>query len=111
MNEIGLLALLVAGIWIWHSGAKAKEVATECVKLALGETGMQLLDGTIYMKKIWPTRMSSGVVGLLRFYNFEYTSNGADRYQGLIVMAGDRMEYLQIEKDGQSIITTGEDIS
>lgn len=108
MNGLGLLALLIAGIWLWYSGARAKETATDFVKLALDETGLQLLDGTIYIKKIWPTRMQNGAIGLLRFYHFEYTANGADRYQGLIVMAANQMEYLQIEKDGHTIVTTGE---
>jgi hypothetical protein len=50
-------------------------------------------------------------MGLLRFYHFEYTANGADRYQGLVVMAANRLEYLQIEKDGHTVVTTAADDS
>lgn len=110
MNSLALLILLIVGIWVWYSGAKTKEIAIDFVQLALRETGLQLLDGTIYIKKIWPARLPSGSVGVLRFYNFEYTSNGADRYRGIIVMAASQLEYLQFEKNGHTIITTGENL-
>ena len=78
----------------------------QMVLKSLNEYGLQLLDGSIYLKKIWPTRLPSGVVGLLRFYHFEYTANGADRYHGLIVLVASKLEYLQIEKDGHAIVIT-----
>jgi len=106
MQGLGLLLLLIALFWFWYTSARAREFALKSVLKTLHESGLQLLDGSIYLKKIWPARMQTGTVGLLRFYHFEYTANGADRYQGLVVMAASRLEYLQIEKDGHSIVTT-----
>ena len=109
MQGLLLLLILMALFWLWYSGAKAKEKAIQCVQIACRETDMQLLDGTIFLRKLWPSRMKSGYLGLLRFYQFEYTQRGAERFRGLIVMSSDRMEYLQMEKDGHTIVTTGED--
>ena len=104
MQGLGLLLLLVALFWFWYTSLRARELALQLVLESLNEYGLQLLDGSIYLKKIWPTRLPTGVMGLLRFYHFEYTANGADRYRGLIVMLANRMEYLQIEKDGHAIV-------
>ena len=109
MQGLSLLLLLIAIFWFWYASAQAREAALRSVQQTLHETHLQLLDGSIYLKKIWPTRLQSGVVGLLRFYNFEYTANGADRFQGLVVMAANQLEYLQIEKDGHMIVTTAPD--
>lgn len=106
MQGLGLLLLLILLFWFWYTSARAREMALKSVQENLHESGLQLLDGSIYLKKIWPTRLRSGAVGLLRFYHFEYTANGADRYQGLVVMAASQLEYLQIEKDGHTVVTT-----
>jgi hypothetical protein len=106
MQGLGLLLLLIALFWFWYTSARARESAFKSVQQVLQESGMQLLDGSIYLRKIWPTRTQWGYVGLLRFYHFEYTANGADRYRGLIVMLANQMEYLQIEKDGHTVVTT-----
>ena len=106
MQGLGLLLLLIAAFWFWYTSTRAREAALQTVQRSLQESGLQLLDGAIYLRKIWPTRMPNGVVGLLRFYHFDYTANGADRYRGLVVMLSNRMEYLQIEKDGHAVVTT-----
>lgn len=111
MEGLGLLLILIALFWFWYTSARAREAALKLVQQTLQQSGLQLLDGAIYLKKLWPSRLQNGVLGLLRFYHFEYTANGADRYQGLIVMAANQMEYLQIEKDGHTVVTTAPDDS
>jgi len=106
MQGLGLLLFLVVLFGFWFTSLRAREAALSLVQKTLHESGLQLLDGSIYLRKIWPARIPGGAVGLLRFYHFEYTANGADRYRGLIVMLSNQMEYLQIEKDGHTIVTT-----
>ncbi len=104
----GLLLLLLSGtiLGVWYGNTKAKESAISYVTETLQDAGLQLLDGSICLYKVWPTRMASGYIGLLRFYDFEYTTNGVDRHRGIVVMAADNIEYLQYQIDGQTIITT-----
>ncbi len=108
MNGFLLLLLLIIVVRIWYGSAKVRESAIDCVAETLQDAGLQLLDGSICLHKIWPTRMASGHIGLLRFYYFEYTTNGVDRHQGLIVMAADNMECLQYRINGQTIMITGD---
>ena len=104
MQGLGLLLLLLALFWFWYTSLRAREIALQLVLKSLDEYGLQLLDGSIYMKKIWPTRLPSGAVGLLRFYLFDYSAYGAERYRGLIVLVANQLEYLQLEKDGHAIV-------
>ena len=108
MNTI-LLLLIAAALALWYNGARAKENANRRVADALAQADLQLLDGSIYLRKLLPARARSGRVCLLRFYAFEYTANGADRHFGLVVMAADKMQYLQIEKDGRVVVATDEE--
>lgn len=109
MQGLGLLLLLVVLFWLWYSSVRARETALQYVLKKLRESDLQLLDGSIYLKKIWPTRLQNGVIGLLRFYYFEYTANGIVRYQGLVVTIANKLEYLQIEKDGHTVVVTETD--
>lgn len=104
MQGLLLLIGLILLFWFWYSSSKSREAALRIVQQSLQDSQLQLLDGSIYLRKIWPTRNQHGRVSLLRFYNFEYTANGADRYRGLIVMLSNTMEYLQIEKDGHTVV-------
>lgn len=108
MNTVVLLLIALA-LALWYSGARAKENATRHVMRALERADLQLLDGSIYLRKIALARIHAGRFGLLRFYAFEYTANGADRYRGIVVMAAAVMTYLQIEKDGRAVIVTAAD--
>lgn len=105
----GFLLLLLSGIilGVWYGSTRARESAVGYVTRTLQDAGLQLLDGSICLYKVWPTRMASGHIGLLRFYHFEYTANGVHRHRGVIVMAADSMEYLQYQINGQSITATG----
>lgn len=106
MQGLFLLILLILSIWLWRNSMMVREIALNEVRHICHESHLQLLDGGIYLRKIWPTRLENGHIGLLRFYHFDYTENGDNRLQGLVVMAADQLEYLQIEKNGQTVITT-----
>ena len=110
MNGFLLLLLLGIILWAWYGNTKVRESAIEHVIRALQDAGLQLLDESICLHKVWPTRMASGHIGLLRFYHFEYTASGVDRHQGVIVMAADNMEYLEYQINGQAIMATGNNV-
>jgi hypothetical protein len=53
---------------------------------------VQFLDGTVAFAGFRLTRNSQGKRRLLRTYTFDYTSDGVERAQGFIVLAGMRLE-------------------
>ncbi len=94
-----LLWLVPVGIvfhYLWQSGkfkGRAREVASRhCQQLSL-----QLLDQSMVITGYWPARNAYGTLVMRRTYEFEFTSTGKRRYQGIIVLLGMRSESIDLE--------------
>ncbi len=94
-----LLLLILAGViavYWWQSGlfkGRARELAiAHCRQLEL-----QLLDQSMVITGIWPARSGSGKIEFRRTYQFEFSSIGDRRYQGLLVMQGMRLKSIELE--------------
>ena len=100
MFSLTSLALLsVAGavaLYWWQSGdykGRARDLATRhCAGL-----GLQLLDQSMVITGLWPTRGADGRLGFRRRYQFEFTSTGARRYQGRLTLIGKRLGGIELE--------------
>jgi hypothetical protein len=92
-----LLALVGAiAVYWWQSGlfkGRARELATaHCQQL-----GLQLLDQSMVIIRIWPALSRGGKIEFRRTYQFEFSSIGDRRYQGQLVMQGMRMQSIELE--------------
>ncbi|HEY7884022.1 MAG TPA: DUF3301 domain-containing protein, partial [Cellvibrionaceae bacterium] len=58
---------------------------------------VQMLDQSVYLRRLWIKRASDGRLCLWRSFYFEFTATGEDRYQGRVVMLGSRIEAVQLE--------------
>jgi hypothetical protein len=94
-----LLLLTLAGViavYWWQSGlfkGRAREFAiAHCRQL-----GLQLLDQSMVITGLWPSRSGSGKIEFRRTYQFEFSSIGDRRYQGLLVMQGLRLKSIELE--------------
>jgi hypothetical protein len=94
-----LLLLILAGViavYWWQSGlfkGRARELATaHCRQL-----GLQLLDQSMVITGIRPALSGSGKIVFRRTYQFEFSSIGDRRYQGLLVMQGMRLKSIELE--------------
>jgi hypothetical protein len=94
-----LLLLILTGViavYWWQSGlfkGRARELAiAHCRQLEL-----QLLDQSMVITGIWPARSGSGKIEFRRTYQFEFSSIGDRRYQGLLVMQGMRLKSIELE--------------
>tara|TARA_Y100000588_G_scaffold241100_1_gene254968 strand:+ start:175 stop:480 length:306 start_codon:yes stop_codon:yes gene_type:complete len=88
-----LLLLILLAAWFWQDSLRAREVATVACRNACRSYNMQFLDGTVAFSRLWLRRRSSGLC-LVRAYQFSFSSNGADRHQGDIVVTGRQVETL-----------------
>lgn len=97
-----LVILIVAClVWLWWDGLGAKEVArASCLRLCR-EHDVLFLDDTVALASLRLRRNSNGSVGILRRFNFEFTSDGELRYQGYVEMLGRRV--LQVHMDAYRI--------
>ena len=94
-----LIWLLIAGIllvYFWHSGrftGRARAIAIDyCQRFDL-----QLLDHSVVIKGVWPERTEAGNLTLRRRYQFEFSSTGTQRYQGVLVLLGTHLKSIELE--------------
>ncbi len=83
---------LAAGYRIWQLALDAREAANRIARDTCSRAVVQLLDGTVAFAGFRWTRDAHGRRRLLRTYTFDYTSDGFERAQGFIVLAGLRLE-------------------
>ena len=103
MDVFVALGLIAAGVWFWLDSLRAREFATRRCKVFCSQNQVQLLDQSIHVKKVFPARLD-GRLGLRRFYAFEFSINGVDRYNGVAVEFKNRIEYLSLlHPDGEII--------
>src|ERR1700674_2038984 len=77
---------------VWQISLDAREAANRIAKDTCSRAVVQFLDGTVAFAGFRLTRDSRGKRRLLRTYTFDYTSDGFERAQGFIVLAGGQLE-------------------
>jgi Protein of unknown function (DUF3301) len=85
-------AALGGGYKFWQVSMDAREAANRIAKETCSRAVVQFLDGTVAFAGLRLSRDSRGRRRLLRTYTFDYTSDGFERAQGFIVLAGGRLE-------------------
>jgi hypothetical protein len=97
LGTLSLMTLLAAvfGFW-WHSD-RIKQQALLFIHQHCRKRGLQLLDQTLVLRSVWPSRDGDGKLGLQRRYQFEFSSTGASRYSGEITLLGLRIEKLNLD--------------
>jgi Protein of unknown function (DUF3301) len=95
-NDLVLLivaaALLAGGYRLWQISLDAREAANRIAKDTCSRAVVQFLDGTVAFAGFRMARGADGGRRLLRTYTFDYTSDGFERAQGFIVLAGLKLE-------------------
>jgi len=91
-----VLALAMAMLFWWHNkGIKDKAVLIS--KRYCDEGGVQMLDGSVWLRALWFKRDAQGHVRFWRKYVFEFSSTGERRYHGELVMLGETVELVDME--------------
>ena len=104
MTTLTLLIGCGFAVWFWQDSLRAKEFARASCIRACRRNGMQLLDDTVALDKVWPRRKSSGRLALERRYTFEFTNDGRQRNRGIIVLLGTDVELLALDGDDLLIL-------
>jgi hypothetical protein len=89
---VAVAGSLASGYRVWQISLDAREAANRIAKDTCSRAVVQFLDGTVAFAGFRLTRDSRGKRRLLRTYTFDYTSDGFERAQGFIVLAGGRLE-------------------
>jgi hypothetical protein len=97
MKEILLTPILLAIIWYWWETMRCKEIARQAGSQTCRNADVQFLDDTVEFKKAWLRRNEQGRLQLCRLFFFEFTSDGAQRYHGRIVMLGKSVKEVEMD--------------
>lgn len=97
LNDIILITLLLAGFWYWYKFQQVKELALAATLNHCRAVDVQMLDDYIAVNGLRLIRDKSGKLQIQRTFMFEFSSTGAERYNGKIVMLGLRVESIYME--------------
>jgi Protein of unknown function (DUF3301) len=94
---IGFFAVSGVGLWFWRDSLGAREQARAASSRACRQIGVQLLDDTVALERLWWRRDHDGRLRLERLYLFEFTDTGLARRTGSVLLVGWRVEVLRME--------------
>ncbi|MFC3680906.1 DUF3301 domain-containing protein [Bacterioplanoides pacificum] len=93
---IFFFSLLVVLYLFWNKQQQARGLASAVVRQHCDRQGLQLLDDTLTLDGYQLKKRRAGWL-LMRCYRFEFSSTGDERYQGVVVLAGRRVERLELD--------------
>jgi hypothetical protein len=94
---IGFFVVSGLGLLFWRDSLGAREQARAASTRACQQMGVQLLDDTVALERLWPRRDRDGRLKLERLYVFEFTDTGQRRQVGSVLLVGWRVEVLHME--------------
>lgn len=104
MEVFILLAVIAALVWFWLDSMRAREAALQRGKSMCAQMNVQLLDQTVHLARLRLGRNARGHIRLRRFYVYEFSIDGEDRWYGIVILLGQRLEYLRMEHPDGPII-------
>lgn len=97
LTAVFWLVLIILSGHYWRRGLIAKEQALRAAERHCEVMQVQLLDQTVYLRRLWLRRNQHGQLCLWRAFYFEFTMMGEDRYVGRVIMLGKRVNEVQLE--------------
>lgn len=97
MSEILFLVVLCLVIWFWQDTLRARETAVSRTRRYCQDIKFQFLDDTVSLQSMKPGRNLSGHFVFHRYYHFEFSLDGENRFNGVVYMIGDQLQSIQLE--------------
>jgi len=95
--ELILSVALLMAIAYWASATRAVELARKKSQQRCRDLNLIHLDDSVALKRIHLQRNRQGHIELLREYQFEFISDGEQRYSGEIILSGNTMTDIIME--------------
>ncbi len=92
---LAFVVLVATAAILFYQSLHTREIALVAARHHCRAMGVQLLDQTIYCQR---TRLQPGgaLLAFRRWYCFEFTSTGDERYQGIVEMHGNTAQSVQL---------------
>lgn len=94
-----LFWLFLAGfmIWYWWRAKAIKDSVLQSAKAYCKQMDVMLLDDAVYLRGLWFKRDADGHLRVWRRFLFDFTSTGEQRYQGRVIMLGQRIIHMELD--------------
>jgi hypothetical protein len=97
MSEIIFLVILCLAVWFWHDALHARELAVKRSRRYCDDIDYQFLDETVVMISIKLGRDFSGNFAFHRYYNFEFSTDGKNRFNGTAHLIKNHLQSIQLD--------------
>jgi hypothetical protein len=97
MADYIIFIIIITLLWYWWNSITAYEIAYKEAKLTCRRLELQFLDDTLDVIKLRLCRHPKGHMQVCRTYEFEFSSDGDNRYKGYIKLGG--LTYESIDMD------------
>lgn len=91
------ILLVLPLVWVWWDGLGAKEIARAYGKRTCRERDVLFLDDTVALSLTRLRRDASGHLRFYRRFDFEFTSDGEQRYRGYVDMLGPQVIHVEMD--------------
>ena len=95
--ELLWILFLAAIIWFWLDSMRTNEIARSIGRQVCKQSEVLFLDDSVVMQKIRLRRNANGQVTIYREYQFEFTSDGSQRYKGKIALLGKQLSAVELD--------------
>ena len=91
-----MLLVLLAVVAVWRTSMRARERAIHVCRQACRSYGVQLLDDTVSLSRVWLVADRRKGLAVRRVYEFELSADGHSRRAGTITLTGDVVDSLYL---------------
>jgi len=109
MNSLIFLGLLALVVWFWQDALRARELAVSRARQYCQDINYQFLDETVALISLKPGRDHSGSFTFHRYYHFEFSMDGHNRFSGTAYLIGHHLQSIQLDHPDGIIIEENED--
>ena len=89
--------IIVGLLWYWWNSVNAYEVAYQQAKQTCQRLDLQFLDDTLDVIKLRLCRHPKGYMQVCRVYEFEFSSDGDNRYKGYVKINGQTFADIELD--------------
>lgn len=97
LNMLAWATVVGALLSYWWQSDKIKNNLMGQVLVYCRQHHVQFLDQSMVLKGLAIRRTELGLLGLLRRYQFEFTSTGEQRYRGTVEAIGRKLQGIELE--------------
>ena len=94
-----LFLFLLIIVCYWWNATSAKDLARSAALKACQLSETIILDDAVEIRKIWLRRNEKGHIEICRFYFFDFTVDGNQRFHAFVILLGQRVYKVSMNAD------------